>query len=147
MKPAVLLPLLLLALPASTQNRRVERAGQELPIPITLPLIASNLDTLGGRYVRVLDLRVERFVSPQAFVVGTADHDGTRALVLLRHPAGSALVEGVAVQVLGRAYTLAGASAYEGWPPQLTRRAVAAFSGVPVIVADAVRAPGGVSLY
>lgn len=117
------------------------------PIAIHLPALTASLDLLGGRLVRVRDLRVGDSVSAQAFVVRAPDWRESRALVLLSRTPAREFVDGIAIEVQGRAYTLAGASVAVGWPAELDSDAVRAFAGVPVIAAEVIRTIDGVELY
>jgi hypothetical protein len=136
---------------AEQQERQPLRSSFDEPfIKVRLFTLASDLDTLGGRRVQVSDLRIAQIVSPQAFVVRmrTRDRswDSPRGLVLLPSTPARPIVEGVEVEVVGRAYTLAGANIELGWPADLTSDAVKAFDRVPVIDAETVRS-GNVELY
>ena len=154
----VLIACLMIALLQTQAGQNAEqreepsrRSSFEEPfIKVRLFTLASDLDTLGGRLVQVSDLRIAEIVSPQAFVVRMRirddSRDSVRGLVLLESAPARAIVEGVDVVVVGRAYTLAGASIELGWPADLTPDAVKAFDRVPVIDADSVRS-GNIELY
>lgn len=143
------------ALPDPSARRLDSTPDREPAIKVHLPTLADHLSTLGGRHVHIPDVLIGEVLSPQAFTVesrmllfrGPAHWTPSRGLVLLGAESARALVAGAEVQVWGRALTLTGAHVQVGWPPELTRDAIEAFRGVPVIMADVIRTQDGAALY
>ncbi len=116
-------------------------------IALRIPSLSVSLDLIGGRFVRVVDLRVDDVRSPQTLVVRTPGvRDGRAVVVLSRAPARE-FVKGMAIEVWGRAYTAAGAHVAIGWPAELRRDDIDDLEDTPIIAAVAIRTLDGVDLY
>jgi hypothetical protein len=123
------------------------------PLKTTATMVASHLDLLAGMPVWLEQARIERILSPRAFILvatwGRGDRDvhDSRVLVLTTDPA-IRIREDMLVEVFGRPFTLQGARAQDEW-------AGAGISGAmeedyaewPVLIATGGQAPGGVMMF